>query len=1619
MRIRCSHKTAVCAVPALVLATLLAVPPLARGDGAVVPASPFVGPPRAARPLVAVPIPPVTSDELTLGRAAYAWRDGDVRAAAALLETLDVSLASTSPCAERGAFLLASAYLTLRDGAAFEAVASRAGSATGSPWRQWIHWARTFAGQSSPGTAAPSPFPGADIVTASLLLEAGQAPAALRLLDATTPDPALASLHLTVRALARARSGADPSRDWDALSLLKPASELEADLVARAAFELAGARVAKGQDARGFLERVPANSRLAPRARHTLAMQALAHGDTAAARARLDETLDAHPYYDGRRDLKLALGTMAMDRGHWTAALRYFESADDNWVDERLALDRIASSDSLAWSEWERQDLWRSDVRLAPEAVMSAVLALAGSALNLAAQPSLSPDPDLAKALWPAWDKTPRASLEFAGVLARHTPTPGEWNTLQALRSHRSETAARLARTERDILDREAEIARRLTYLDRGAGRAHESAGALATASGSLDSLVTRLDAVLRELEAVRDTTLAHVASRTREMGEEIRRDALFMRALRHFHVDGPNRDRPQVFPPGVPSTTSLLAREDSLSAEIASFLLLCAERYPRIIHRSFAEVWRPRLLDDSRVLRDRARNELARANRIAVGLDSTRALWRNDAVLAAAHARRTALANTRDSLDVAETLLKSDIASAVAARGRTVLAAEREGIDYPLSDALYELAVAAATDTATAENAEVVRPLRDRAMGTLENFLAHYPGSVARAEARFRLADLALMRARDDFQTRMASFLNDNPAAADTGNRALAPFVDYGPAVALYESILAEDTGYVHRDAVMFNLGMILADDGQARGIELLTAVVRDYPSSPDAQEAWLRIGSDAFEREDYAASVAPFERAAAGAEPSFAAIALYKLGWACFEVERFPDASDAFRRLIDQYAVHPQLVVTMDLRDEAREYLIHSLARAGGAEAFAPYFDSLGQRPYERDVLLGLGHLYRNKSLYGEAIACDELWMTRWPLDASALDAALRVDDTYQRWSKPDLARTRTFVHAAHFLPDGAWHEANSADSVRTRATRFTQRAFRSTAAHYHREARATDAPETWRAALDTYERYLGYWPEDRDARRVHFVAGEAAAQLSDYPRARRHFGTAATSDSTALAADATWHGVAVTDAWYRSSRPAETGNGADSLATLLVRDSRAFAARFPDDPRRADIVWRHGNVSYAHQGYADAAVTLSSFGDRYPADPRAVRAIRMSGDARFRLAEYEIAGQTYERALTLARTTAPDSVVTALERAVPASYYKHAETVAAADTTRGPVEAAAWFARVARDWPRFEHADLALYRAGLGFEKGGRHGDAVTAWETLLTQYPKSSYARDASVEIAHTHERNGDTRAAALAYERFSTLYANDPDAAEALLKSADLLAGAGDETGAEGARTRFLARFPGETRAVMDIQATRARRELAAVSAGQSPTGSALSAYLLLAEKNPELASASILAQMDYLKADALYPDYAAIRLTQPLPASIEKKKARLEALLSAYETCTARGVREYAHASAHRIGEALIEFGDALQKSERPSELSGDDLTAYNDVIAEQSFTFYDRGEQVWSELLRQARTTPDDPGGWVARTQERLWPRLAERFFFQPEVVHPRVAATVPVRAPQTSSTP
>jgi TolA-binding protein len=1343
------------------------------------------------------------------------------------------------------------------------------------------------------------------------------------------------------------------------------------------------------------VESVPGDSYASPWAQLLAGAASLEQGDREKGRRALESLLADPLPLPERREAALRLAGLAMEESRYEDAYALYRSADADWTAARAELGSREDSAGAAaiWDAWEADGFWPESLPLVPSFPEREEAAL-HIALDLTREDVPYPGPLDGRA--------PRTVT----LLARLVPPPASRilePVHEAGRLAESAEATRLASERRlDLALRDA--ARRRSYLEHGAARTELVRGETPPVAARLATLAAGLDSLQTKMERIKNAALDRFVRRARSLQATAAAQDLAARAMQRHHARGP---RPRALP------DSLLTAEDTLAAGVQSFANAWGAAAPGLLNASFAQNWSPGLAARIAELRALASRVTGRGDSLALALTiTTRGLDTSPEILAL---QNTLTHDTQraDSLATLHLRLRDEVARSELAQALTQLQTDREPVDLGLALAAYEVSLAGTSGTSEPDSLGHAEQARTEAGRRLEAFLAAYPASPARADVRYRLADVRLTDARLRFEGAMAARLARGEA--ETGGLDL-PIFDVTPALSLYRSILAEDPGYGHRDAVLFNLGMALLEQGEREGTVHLAELLREFPDSPYRQEVTLRLGDVAFEDLDHAAAIPLYEQSAEGSDPNLSAIALYRLGWCHYREDRFAESAIAFRRLLDLSLAHREPPLKTDLQDEAMENFIQVLARGGGARLFATLFDTIDSRPYERKTLQGVAGLYREYSLYAEAIEADRLFLERYPEDAACLTSAERLSTSYELSKRPDQARAARLEVAERFTPGSAWNRA-ATDSLRGAAETFARGAYLEAALFHHQRARAEKDPAEWRQAGDLYEAVLRYWPSDPEIGKVHLFAGEAASGLDDFSVAREHFERAsallpASADSLITQAD--WELVALSDRWYRSTLPAAGGRdalGSDSLAALVRTMSSSFVKRHPGDNRGAGALWRSGNLAFAHAWYADAAADWETLLDRYPRDPRAPEAAALRGDAWFRSREYERARDAYESALTLAHSAGRDSLAARIEQVLPLAAHRHAESVAEKDEAR----AAPLFAALASRWPKFEHADLAWYRAGLGYAKGGDHESAIAAWTKLLDP-PSGEYARDARLRIAGSYESRKLWGQAAESYRALSEAYPDHEEAPAAWLKAADLWDLAADSTRAASQRLAYVDRYPEDVAGGMAILEELAESELR--RAGDTPISKLthaskkpgpLARYLTMAKAHPDLASPALQARVQFLAGEEAMSSYRALRLTLPLDRSVLAKKRALDRVLKSYGKVAGYGVGEWARAATYRIGEALLGFGDALLASERPPGLAGDDLAAYDEVLQEQAWTFTDRGEDVWSGLLLETREVTEDTGGWIAKTRTSYWPLLAHRFYAMPEVEHPLVAGTAP----------
>lgn len=1318
-----------------------------------------------------------------------------------------------------------------------------------------------------------------------------------------------------------------------------------------------------------------------------------AAGPVTAGELALEAWLADHPDHPLTVPVELRLGSLALASGAYESAAARFGGAAADLARRSERLEGLRSPERLdeVWSDWER-----------------------GGGFDRVRVLSLE-DGSIATDLrgWlPGLLDPRREAVELPARPLREATGPASLSRLVPLAPldslHRVttlESAARSAFTERErarwrLQQARAELEARREFLDRGRMAAEGSAEELRLLAAEIARLEADLERILARIDLVSEMEIARIVGEAERIRRRAEESLLRIGAARQFYEEGPDSLRRTPPPPGHPSAGQLLDQGESHARSLA----VTAERFgtvlPEDIRRSRDEIWKPALRARVGTLAAEVARLLALAEETSDAIRARLAALESGDPLARFH-EEIRLHDAEVALRVeAWTEGRRAVVNAALDAEAARLTGFTEGVDYGVALASYELAIRERGDG-------------DEARAAWGQFLERHPQASTRADALYRLADLELTLAKREFQEQMAAYL-DLPE--DTRSRTVVPILESGRSRELYEEIVLRHPDFSHLDAALYHVGVLRADEGEEAGVTALARLVAEYPTSPFRQEAELRMADFRFDEGRLEEAVDLYAAAGSGPDPGLGVVALYKLGWTHYRRDRFDEAASAFAQVLDLYAEGAEAPIAKDLRGESTDYLVHSLARGGGGPAASRLFDHIGARTYEADVFASVGILLRRYSLFPEAAESDRLWLDRYPTDPRALLIAGGQVEAYEASERPELARQARLELAERFLPGTPWFQANGADSLRHAAAEFSRDALHDVALFHHHRAREMDAStaaastsqEEWERALALYDRILALWPEDERAARVHYQIGEAAARSGKRARAHDAFLLASQADE-AFAADAAWQSLVVLDAWYEDVE-------SDSLARLFLDEADAYRTRDPYDSRGPDLAWRQAGVAFARGWDEEAANRYADFAQRYPQEGRSPRALALRGDVFYRGTDYAGAAVAYADAERVARSARQDSLATELAVLVPHSRYLHAESL------QGTAAASA-FEEVARGWPEFAEAENALYRAGVGYAESGEVLGATRCFEELLRRHPEGEYARDAHLQLAATLEDAGRPADAARVQERFSLAFPDDPESGPALLHAADLWRQDGNEPAADATERAYVERFPEDRKTAAAIFHRGASRDLErlgqidAFSPGIRPgtlapllgAESDLARYVAIANADSTLADPDLLARLAFLEAEERRVAYDAMRLTQPLAACLERKKAALEAVVAGYGTVVKRGISPWSQAATFRIGECLIGFGDRLRESERPADLSGDDLLAYDEVLEEQAWTFYGQGEGTWEELLRRVDPALGDEGRWLERTQGSLWPRVAERFVHLSEADHPVVAAVRP----------
>ena len=845
--------------------------------------------------------------------------------------------------------------------------------------------------------------------------------------------------------------------------------------------------------------------------------------------------------------------------------------------------------------------------------------------------------------------------------------------------------------------------------------------------------------------------------------------------------------------------------------------------------------------------------------------------------------------------------------------------------------------------------------------------------------------------------QTQVLAAGGDATPQTPPGAAGEAPPAGPLEAIALYDRLLAEYPDYEHNDRVVYQKARAYDELGLTEeAMATMELLVSKYQHSARYDEVQFRRAEYFFMRRKYRDAENAYQSIIGmGASSSYYELALYKMGWTLYKQEFYEEAQHRFMALLDyKVSIGYDFEQTHDEDEERRiadTFRVISLgfSNLGGPEVVQEYFAANGGRSYEDKIYANLGEFYLAKLRYDDAAKTYKSFVALKPFHRASPHFSMRVVEIYAKGNFPKLVLEAKKEFASNYgLQSEYWRHFDVNESPEVLA--YLKSNLKDLANHHHAQYQnaelVAEKPANYAEALRWYREYLVSFPKEADTPPINYQVADLLLENQDFAEAAREYERTAYDYPVHPKSAAAGYAAIFAHRQNLKGAPEDLKPGA---RTATVTSSLRFAETFPTHEQAPAVLGAAADDLYGMKDFRAAIGAAQKLIERYPSTELSIRrsAYTVVAHSSLELAEYPQSEQAY--AQVLAMTPADDAGRQALVDNLAASIYKQGEQANAAQDYRA---AADHFLRVKQAAPTSLIRAAAEYDAGAALIHLQDWTAAAGVLEAFRSTYPDHELNGEATKQIAFVYRQNGELSKAAGEYERVAA-QSSDPNLrGEALLVAGELYEQSNSTAQALAAYTRYVEAFPRPIDTAVETRFKIAGMYQAAHDEARY-TRELEQIVRIDAEAGAERTNRTrtIAARSALVLSEQLYRQFAVVKLTQPFEASLQDKKARMDAAVAAFERLVDYEVGDITAAATFYLAETYIGFSRALMESERPPSLQGAEREDYELALEEEAYPFEEEAIKVHEKNMELMRTGIFN--AWVDKSLSRLADLMPARY--------------------------
>ena len=850
---------------------------------------------------------------------------------------------------------------------------------------------------------------------------------------------------------------------------------------------------------------------------------------------------------------------------------------------------------------------------------------------------------------------------------------------------------------------------------------------------------------------------------------------------------------------------------------------------------------------------------------------------------------------------------------------------------------------------------------------------IGQYPDQPFIPYMMFELAESYASKAQFEFKQMMKSY-DEEITKFEKGEilaEPILPRVSYKQTIEICYQLLEKYTDIPFKDKLLYRLAICHLDEGnQEKAKQYFQRLLFETPQSRKISEAHFRLGEYFFNKRDFHKAIENYSYLLEQWNDPYFNMALYKLGWSYFNINDYSNSISTYIYLISDITLLETMNTELlgktkaDVRNEAIDYIAHSLTEYGGPITAKQLFKAKETQSHSIDIFLRMGEIYKKRNFYAEAIKTYETLLELYPLYPQAPLIQKEIIQCYESDMEEEKVIKAKNVFVKKYGPNSQWINNYPEGKVRKDALDLSEEMLFSLGTHYQTIAQEKNRKREYQIAIQKYEDFLNKFRHGKNAAKVNYYLAECYYSIEDYDKAAIEYDQVMTLyDSTEFKDAAAYNRIL---SYYQllktvSKNDSLTFYSEDFLGeggaltpikvscetqANLIKACNDFVKYLPQSKNLIEVLMKYAETLYELQQWRlSARVYERVADDRFKESPYYGQAINMAAQCYFKLKDYQESEKWFNK-LTMAF---PDSTqyVQKAKTMVASANFKMAEQMR--DTGKS-TKAAVKFLTIAFNTTDVEIARASLTQAANQFEQAGDLNKAVKTYERMIQEQPNILFVDELYIKAGLLYEKMENYVRASDNYIKLVQLHPNSKFSPRALIYAANCYEQMKLTNKAKETYQRYVTTYPNDD----PDEYIESLYKIGEISYNQDNTTKALKEFARVIDKFKEFrrlrkpVDEYIPAKAQYMIAEINFEKYKDVQIVPPLNVSFTKKTQLLKVVLNEYGNAGKFKVADWTTASLHKSGVTVENLAEAVLNSPAPAELTPEEKQDYLNKLNEQ-----------------------------------------------------------------------